>query len=336
MKRHRRILMFGVLGPIAMWLSGCVGGSDTARDNARALEEAVAVAQSALEAAVPGIPGEVEALGVRNGVPVVQYHAPERSPAPLTGAYGYGAWLNGRGFAVYSAPALGITGDTYTLADPADASHGAPGAADGFSGTWSGVMLGVGAAPSADDTGVQGNAQMELHSGMGGATVDIEFSDVVGIRSGEAVDGHSWTGVSVTDSSFDGTSSDGGTIDGQFYGGHHEDVIGDFAYDDLMGAWGASRMTAGPGAAGDDMDGEGDMDGGDMDGGDMDGGDMDGGDMDGGDMDGDMDGGDMDGGDMDGGDMDMDGGDMDGMDDMDGGDMDGGDMDGGDMDGDDM
>ena len=257
MIRYRRLLIFGLLGPLAIWLSGCLGGSDTVRDNAGALEEAVVAAQAALQVALPGIPGNVEQLGVRNGIPVVQYHAPEDAALPYTGGYGYGAWLGGRGFAVFSAPAAGITGGSYILADPADVSHGAPGAADGFSGTWSGVMLGVDTASSEADAGVQGNARMDLHSGMGGATVDIEFIDVVGIQSGDAYDGHNWTGVAVTGSRFGDTSSGGGTVNGQFYGDLHEDVIGDFAYDDLMGAWGASRMSAG---AGGDMDG--DMDGG--------------------------------------------------------------------------
>ena len=64
---------------------------------------------------------------------------------------------------------------------------------------------------------------------------------------------------------FQGVSSGGGSISGQFYGSHHEDVMGNFMYDTLTGAWGASRMTTGPGAGGDDVDGGGDMDG-DMDG----------------------------------------------------------------------
>ena len=159
MIRYRGCLVFGIIGSLAVVLSGCVGGG-TARDNAAMLEEAVAAAQTALETALPGIPGEVEALGVRNGVPVVQYHAPEGSPALFTGAYGYGAWLGERGFAVYSAPAAYMTGVPYIFADEADASHGAPGAADGFSGTWSGVMLGVDTHSSDDDAGVQGNAEL--------------------------------------------------------------------------------------------------------------------------------------------------------------------------------
>ena len=269
MIRYRGCLVFGIIGSLAVVLSGCVGGG-TARDNAAMLEEAVAAAQTALETALPGIPGEVEALGVRNGVPVVQYHAPEGSPALFTGAYGYGGWLGERGFAVYSAPSpvaaaaarmAGIPniGVPYILADPADASHGAPSEESGFSGTWSGVMLGVDTGISDGDAGVQGNAGLELHSGMGAATVDVEFSDVVGIRSGNDYDGHSWDGISVTDSDFLGVSGDGGTVSGQFYGDHHEDVMGNFMYDTLTGAWGASRMEAGAGAAGDDMDGDGGM-----------------------------------------------------------------------------
>ena len=334
MIRCRNFLIFGLLGAFVATLAGCTGGG-IARDNAKALERAIDVAQQELEAVLaasglPPIPGEVEALGVRHGVPVVQYHAPADAEPPYTGAYGYGGWLGERGFAVYSAHAAGVDGDTYILAGDADHSHGAPGAASGFTGTWSGVMLGVDTGSSDADAAVLGHAGVELHSGASGATLDIEFSDVVDISSGDARDGHSWHGISVTDSSFE---ADDHSVSGQFYGDHHEDVIGECAYGDIVCAWGASRMESAPGAPGDgDMDGGGDMD--DMDGGDMDGGDMDGGDMDGGDMDGgDMDGGDMDGGDMDGGDMD--GGDMDGGD-MDGGDMDGGDMDGGDMDGGDM
>ena len=320
MIRCRNFLIFGLLGAFVATLAGCTGGG-IARDNAKALERAIDVAQQELEAVLaasglPPIPGEVEALGVRHGVPVVQYHAPADAEPPYTGAYGYGGWLGERGFAVYSAHAAGVDGDTYILAGDADHSHGAPGAASGFTGTWSGVMLGVDTGSSDADAAVLGHAGVELHSGASGATLDIEFSDVVDISSGDARDGHSWHGISVTDSSFE---ADDHSVSGQFYGDHHEDVIGECAYGDIVCAWGASRMESAPGAPGD-----GDMDGGDMDGGDMDGGDMDGGDMDGGDMDG----GDMDGGDMDGGDMD--GGDMDGGD-MDGGDMDGGDMDGGDM-----
>ena len=343
MTRFGKLSTFGLLGAFAATLAGCTGGG-IARDNARALDEAVTAAQTALETILPGLPGEVEPLGVRNGVPVVQYDAPDDAPAFYSGAYGYGAWLGERGFAVYSAPSpeaaaaarlAGIPniGVPYILADPADASHGAPSEESGFSGTWSGVMLGVDTGISDGGAGVQGNASLELHSGMGDANVDVEFSDVVGIRSGNDYDGHSWHGISVTDSDFLGVSGDGGTVSGQFYGDHHEDVMGAFAYDDLTGAWGASRMTAGPGAGGDDMGGD-DMGGDDMGGDDMGGDDMGGDDMGGDDMGGDdMGGDDMGGDDMGGDDM---GGDDMGGDDMGGDDMGGDDMGGDDMGGDDM
>ena len=241
MNRYRNWSMFGLVGSLAVALSGCFGGG-TAKDNSAALAAAVAAAQVALEEEVPGLPGSVEALRVRNGVAVVQYHAPEGSLAPYTNSYGYGAWLGQRGFAVYSYSAgdAGTISDTFVLADPENASQGVPGDASGFSGTWDGVMLGVDASVDGDG-GVLGDAQLDLQSGMSGATVDVEFSNVVGIQSRDEYDGHSWTGIAVTGSSFDGESSESGTVDGQFYGEHHEDVIGEFAYDDLAGAWGASR-----------------------------------------------------------------------------------------------
>ena len=97
MTRYRKLWTFALLGAFAATLAGCTGGG-TARDNAAALEEAVAVAQAALEMELPGVPGQVEALGVRNGVPVVQYHAPDGAQGLYTGAYGYGGWLGERGF----------------------------------------------------------------------------------------------------------------------------------------------------------------------------------------------------------------------------------------------
>ena len=338
MTRYRKLSTLGLLGAFAATLAGCTGGG-TARDNAAALEEAVTAAQAALEMELPGHPLEVEPLGVRNGVPMVQAHAPDDEEGFYAGAYGYGGWLGERGFVVYSAPSreaaaaahfAGIPniGVPYIWADSEDESEGAPGEESGYSGTWSGVMLGVDTSISDGDAGVQGNASLELHSGMGAATVDVEFSDVVGIRSGNDYDGHSWTGVSVTDSDFSDISSDGGAVSGQFYGDHHEDVMGEFMYDTLSGAWGASRMSAGPGAGGDDM-GDGDMGDGDMGDGDMGDGDMGDGDMGDGDMgDGDMGDGDMGDGDM--GDGDMGDGDM-GDGDMGDGDMGDGDMGDGDM-----
>ena len=345
MTRYRKLTNFVLLGAFAATLAGCTGGG-TARDNAAALEEAavVAAAQAALEMELPGVPGQVEALGTRNGIPVVQYHAPDDAQGIYTGAYGYGGWLGERGFVVYSAPSpvaaaaaalAGIPniGVPFIWADPEDASQGAPGEESGFSGTWSGVMLGVDTGISDGDAGVQGNASLELHSETSGATVDVDFSDVVGIRSGNDYDGHGWTGVPVADSNFLGITLDGGTVSGQFYGDHHEDVMGAFAYDYLTGAWGASRTTTSPGAGGDDMGGD-DMGGDDMGGDDMGGDDMGGDDMGGDDMGGDdMGGDDMGGDDMGGDDM---GGDDMGGDDMGGDDMGGDDMGGDDMGGDDM
>ena len=244
MFRYKKSLTIGILVPLAAALSGC--SSSSTKDDTDALEAAIAAAQAALQVELPGIPGEVEAVGTRNGIPVVQYHAPEDALPPFTGAYGYGGWLGERGFAVYSAPAASIVGETYVLANDEDMSDGAPGEASGFSATWNGVMLGVDSTAS-DDAGVQGDAQLNLHSGMGGATVDVEFRDVAGINNDREYDGHSWTGISLTGSSFSGTSGEGGNVGGQFYGDHHEDVIGEFAYGDLMGAWGAVRVPSGAG-----------------------------------------------------------------------------------------
>ena len=186
---------------------------------------------------------------------MVQSHAPEGTEGVYAGAYGYGAWLGERGFAVYTAPAAGIPVATHMWPTEDTESEGAPGEAAGFTATWQGVMLGMDSAAEGD-AGVQGNARMDLDLEMG--TVDIEFSDVEGINNDNEYDGHNWDDVAVGGSSFQGASAEGGSISGQFYGAHHEDVMGNFMYDTLTGAWGASRGTTGPGGTGGD--------GGDMDG----------------------------------------------------------------------
>ena len=242
MIRYRNILVTGVLVPLAAALVGCAGGSSMTEEEER-LNEAIEAAGARLMMELPELPGEVEPVRVQNGIPVVQFHAPEDAPAPYTGAYGYGGWLGERGFAVYSAPAADVDARTYMLAEEDDMSEGAPGAIDGFSATWNGVMVGVDTMVDGDG-GVLGDAQLDLHSGMGGATVDVEFSNVAGINNDMEYDGHSWTGISLTGSSFADTSDEGGSVDGQFYGDHHENVIGDFAYDSLTGAWGGVRMPA--------------------------------------------------------------------------------------------
>ena len=265
MTRLKRYMVFGILGALAAVLSGCASSGLTSDE--LSLRDARQAAADALEDLLEGWPGSVEDVGIRNGVPVVQSHAPEGTEGAYEGAYGYGAWLGERGFAVYTytVPVLGTIVDTHKWPEDETPSDGAPGDEAGFTATWQGVMLGMDSGAEGD-AGVAGDARMDLDSGA--HTVDIEFTNVEGINNDNEYDDHSWEDISVTGNSFNdhvdettGMCSGGADdcISGQFYGDHHEDVMGNFMYDTITGAWGASRGTTGTG---------GDMDGGDMDGGD--------------------------------------------------------------------
>ncbi len=76
MLRYRRCLFLGTMGSLAIVVSGCSSGG-AAKDNAALLEEARGVTATALGELLMDWPGTVEDVGVRNGVPVVQSHAPE-------------------------------------------------------------------------------------------------------------------------------------------------------------------------------------------------------------------------------------------------------------------
>ena len=249
--RYRRTLSNGLLVPLAATLVGCAIGDDLTEDEVR-LNEAVEAAQAALMMELPDLVGDVEPVGIQNGIPVVQFHAPEDAAEPYVGSYGYGGWLGERGFAVYSAPTSGVGVDTYLLADDGDTSDGAPGEADGFSMTWNGAMVGMDTMRDGD-AGVLGDAQLDLRSGMGGALVDVEFSNVAGINNDMEYQGQRWVDIPLDGSNFDADFTDGSTLDGQFYGGNHQNVMGEFAYDSLVGAWGAVRMPMGGGSDEDDM-----------------------------------------------------------------------------------
>ena len=243
MIRYRNILVIGVLVPLRQRSSAVRAGSSMTEEQER-LNEAIEAAGARLMMELPELPGEVEPVRVQNGIPVVQFHAPEDAPALFTGAYGYGGWLGERGFAVYSARAAGVDAQTYMLAEEDDMSEGAPGAVDGFSATWNGVMVGVDTMVDGDG-GVLGDAQLDLHSGMGGATVGVEFSNVAGINNDMEYDDHGWTGISLTGSSFEDTSDEGGSVKGQFYGDHHENVIGDFRLRQSHGGLGRGANAGG-------------------------------------------------------------------------------------------
>ena len=97
---------------------------------------------------------------------------------------------------------------------------------------WTGAARGYETMAETFGTPVEGSARLEM---------DFDASSIdVALTSFDR--GHadmSWSDVPVTQGSF--RSSEGGAMDGAFYGGAHQGVAGKFDRDDLRGVFGAMR-----------------------------------------------------------------------------------------------
>ena len=104
---------------------------------------------------------------------------------------------------------------------------------------WNGVMIGrnsdIGDASVSNV--IQGEAAVSGELSRGGdLSVDVAFTNIRDLSSGDSLADMSWADISVTDGSFDGR-----TIEGSFYGPQHEEVAGVFERNYIVGAFGARR-----------------------------------------------------------------------------------------------
>lgn len=104
---------------------------------------------------------------------------------------------------------------------------------------WNGVMVGRNSDIESSDVSnvVQGDAAVSAElSQAGDMSVDVAFSNIKDLNSGNLVADITWTDLSVVDGSFED-----GTIAGSFFGPQHEEVVGTFKKNDILGAFGARR-----------------------------------------------------------------------------------------------
>ena len=73
-------------------------------------------------------------------------------------------------------------------------------------------------------------------------TIDIHFTGVMNVSTGDAHSDISYVGVSISDrKGFYGGPSDRSYVNGEFTGPDNDEVVGVFEHEDLIGAFGAKR-----------------------------------------------------------------------------------------------
>ena len=156
---------------------------------------------------------------------------------------GYGGWMDHSMFAVfiwgyrrhyegeYWFGGAGIAGHAFGNASKSNPSVGP------FH--WNGVMVGRNSNIDSDlvSNVVQGDAMISAELSRAGAmSIDVEFSNIQDLNSGNSVAGMRWNDVPVVDGSFEGDK-----IHGSFYGPQHEEVAGAFEKNQVIGAFGGRR-----------------------------------------------------------------------------------------------
>ena len=150
----------------------------------------------------------------------------------------YGGWLQDSVFVIERQSAM-RGGEmvtrlaSYSFGDAAETNPTGTGSA-----TWRGVMIGV---HSNTNHLVQGVAEIEIFNlSLSNNFADVTFNSVKNLHNGAAIDTFGWANLPLMDGGF-GTSSQNGSISGNFYGDGHEEVGGIFDRNDIIGAFGAKR-----------------------------------------------------------------------------------------------
>ena len=104
---------------------------------------------------------------------------------------------------------------------------------------WTGVMVGRNSDLESTRVSnvIQGDAAISTElSQAGNMSVDVAFSNIKDLNTGGSIADIAWSDLPVVDGSFE-TS----TILGSFFGTQHEEVVGVFQRNDIIGAFGARR-----------------------------------------------------------------------------------------------
>ena len=185
----------------------------------------------------------------------------ERSNDPVS-YHAFGAWTEHGFFLVETSSMPQGRNFTYNTYWFGDASDTAPVTAVGGSASWSGIMTGVTDGSSGDGGAfVHGDADLTVTglAAPGGASVNVEFTNIAREDSGAELDNMVWRGLPLqgrsfgtndvrfheADRGYTGRASFGkqaeGSLFGHIYGPNGEEVGGLFHRDNIAGGFAARR-----------------------------------------------------------------------------------------------
>ena len=230
-------LIFHGGGELGRWQTVCSEDScTTVGDTRLSPEDAGSTAFAGAEG--EDIHEEHRAVGVHRGVSLGQRYAEAAEDSYRS----YGGWLSHSLFGVQglSLEDYGVGGIVSYSTGVASGSNPTLGG-----GTWMGVMVGADVSGTATNGhNIQGAAAIRI-TDFADPNVDVEFTGIYDLDTGEARANMTWSEIPLSDGSFrDG--EDGDSIEGRFYGPGHEEVGGIFERGRVVGAFGASRERAGP------------------------------------------------------------------------------------------
>ena len=159
--------------------------------------------------------------------------------------FGYGGWLD-HSFFVVETDVIdeGVLrgtafGYSYSVGD----TTGTNPAVEGGMATWTGVMVGGDvSATAARGHHIQGDAEITI-TDLADPKVSVAFTNIYNLNARIQLADITWSGIPVTNGAFE-TGSDEDSIEGKFYGPNHEEVGGIFERNQILGAFGATRISS--------------------------------------------------------------------------------------------
>ena len=177
-------------------------------------------------------------IGERHGVRTAHVRASDRlETGDAVSLRGYGGWMEHGAFLVtLGAVADGEFGGATIVSSTSFGDS--PNTVPDVEASWNGIVAGVDMSET-DTAGnfVQGQARIDLELQSGEAVVDVAFTELFDLETEESRASLHWEDLTVTADGF----SNGSSIDGRFYGPHHEEAGGVFERGDLLGAFGATK-----------------------------------------------------------------------------------------------
>ena len=188
----------------------------------------------------PGYSFSAQPVMLRNGVTLAQAVSRGTTQSGTREIYiTYGGWLDASVFGVrmlrvqpQGSQNTSILRSGWSAGDDSGSNPGGAGLA-----AWSGVMVG---GQRSGGNMVQGDATLTLD--LNAAQIDVNFANIKNLNTGADIAAMNWSNVAVTGGKF---TSSVGALQGTFYGDEYDEVGGTFDRSNIVGAFGARRLTRG-------------------------------------------------------------------------------------------